>query len=263
RSLAQQWDVTFASPAQPGAQRADLSLLGVTEHSIALNCSSFDTWVQTLQPAIVIFDRFMMEEQFGWRVAEQCPQALRVLATADLHSLRETRQRQLREWLRGDGAANGLLAPTVSSTDLYAHMAALDVTQREIAAIFRSDITLLISDFEIELLTRYFQVPAFLLAHCPLLPDTPDTATWPSFDERANFISIGNFLHAPNWDAVLLLKETVWPLIRAQLPRAQLLVYGAYTPQKAVNLHNPAQGFNVMGWAADAPAVMRGARVCL
>ena len=261
--LAQQWVVTFASPAQPGEQRADLKALGVIERNITLNCSSFDSWVHALQPNIVIFDRFMMEEQFGWRVAEQCPEALRVLASVDLHSLREARQQQLREWLREDQSANGLLAPQLTPADLYACMVALDVTQREIAAIFRSDLTLLVSDFEIELLTQYFQVPPFLLTHCPLLPELPDKNAWPSFDERANFISIGNFLHAPNWDAVLLLKETLWPLIRARLPKAQLFVYGAYPPQKATNLHNPAQGFNVMGWAADALTVMRSARVCL
>ena len=28
-----------------------------------------------------MFDRFMMEEQFGWRVSEKCPQALRILDT--------------------------------------------------------------------------------------------------------------------------------------------------------------------------------------
>jgi hypothetical protein len=33
----------------------------------------------------VLFDRFMMEEQFGWRVAENCPNALRILDTEDLH----------------------------------------------------------------------------------------------------------------------------------------------------------------------------------
>jgi O-antigen biosynthesis protein len=261
--LAQQWAVTFASPAQPGEQRADLSALGVVEQAITLNCNSFDTWVHSLQPTIVIFDRFMMEEQFGWRVTEKCPQALRVLASVDLHSLRETRQHQLREWLRNDKSATGLFAPNLSPANLYMHMATQDLTQREVAAIFRSDMTLLVSDFEIELLTRHFHVPPFLLAYCPLLPEPPNTAAWPSFDERANFISIGNFLHAPNWDAVLVLKETLWPLIRAQLPKAQLFIYGAYPPQKAVNLHNSSQGFNVMGWVDDALAVMYSARVCL
>jgi hypothetical protein len=27
-------------------------------------------FVKQLQPSIVLFDRFMIEEQFGWRVAE-------------------------------------------------------------------------------------------------------------------------------------------------------------------------------------------------
>jgi hypothetical protein len=40
----------------------------------------------------VLFDRFMMEEQFGWRVAEKCPNALRILDTEDLHCLRLARQ---------------------------------------------------------------------------------------------------------------------------------------------------------------------------
>ncbi len=261
--LLQHWTITFASPAQPGVQRADLSVLGVAEQAIALNCSSFDSWVCELQPDIVIFDRFMMEEQFGWRIAEQCPQALRVLASSDLHCLREARQQQLRLALREERLGDGQLLPKPSPTELYAGMAALDITQREIAAIFRSDLTLLVSEFEIELLMQHFQVPEFLLAYCPLLPEQPHIAAWPIFTERAHFISIGNFLHAPNWDAVLLLKETLWPLLRARLPQAQLHVYGAYPPQKALELHNPAQGFYVLGWAEDALAVMRNARVCL
>jgi hypothetical protein len=30
----------------------------------------------------------MIEEQFGWRVAENCPNAVRILDTEDLHCLR-------------------------------------------------------------------------------------------------------------------------------------------------------------------------------
>jgi hypothetical protein len=43
--------------------------------------------VKELNPAVVLFDRFMMEEQF-WRVSENCPDALRLLDTEDLHCLR-------------------------------------------------------------------------------------------------------------------------------------------------------------------------------
>jgi glycosyltransferase involved in cell wall biosynthesis len=62
---------------------------------------------------------------------------------------------------------------------------------------------------------------------------------------------------------VLWLKHAIWPRIRRLLPQAQLHVYGAYPPPKALALHNAQQGFHVLGWADDAQAVMAQARVCL
>jgi glycosyltransferase involved in cell wall biosynthesis len=101
-----------------------------------------------------------------------------------------------------------------------------------------------------------------MLHWCPLMVDLP-SAPPATFEDRAHFLSIGNFRHAPNWDAVLWMKTTLWPLIREQLPNAQLHIYGAYTPPKATALHNAAQGFHVMNWAEDALQVMSAARVCL
>jgi len=79
------WSVTFATPALDSNFMVDLETIGVEKRTIALNCSSFDEFVQELNPSIVLFDRFLMEEQFGWRVAEYCPNALRILDTIDLH----------------------------------------------------------------------------------------------------------------------------------------------------------------------------------
>ena len=253
--------ITFASAAMPGATRADLVALGIHEQTIALNCASFDEWAHALDPDIVVFDRFMTEEQFGWRVEEQCPQALRVLETSDLHCLREARQQLLKDPILKQPA--DLHQTDIYKSDIYKVMAQQDITMREIAAIFRCDVALMISNFEIDLLTRSFSVPAELLLYCPFLLDMPDTKKWRSFEQREHFISIGNFLHAPNWDAVQWLKQSIWPAIRAQLPQAQLHVYGAYTPQKARELHNEREGFLVQGWAEDALSVMAQARVCL
>jgi hypothetical protein len=61
--------VTFASPAMDSDFMVDLELEEVTK-TITLNCSSFDVFVRELDPSVVMFDRFMMEEQFGWRVSE-------------------------------------------------------------------------------------------------------------------------------------------------------------------------------------------------
>lgn len=87
----QGFSITFACPAMDSDFMADLSSLNIDKKSIALNCSSFDTFIRELNPAVVLFDRFMIEEQFGWRVAENCPDALRILDTEDLHCLRLAR----------------------------------------------------------------------------------------------------------------------------------------------------------------------------
>lgn len=261
--LEQGWQITFSSPATEGEHRANLSALGINEVGIELNNSSFDTFISELQPDIVLFDRFMMEEQFGWRVEKHCPNALRILETVDLQSLRDARHQLFKDHLKHSSEADDLKDFFVkSSKQVFQPIAASDVALREMASLYRSDLNLMISDVEIDLLVDQFQVPKALLHWCPfMLADTPIQGR--PFDERAHFLTIGNFRHAPNWDAVLWLKTAIWPLIRQQLPGAQLHIYGAYTPPKATALHNAAQGFHVMNWAPDALEVMSGARICL
>lgn len=261
--LEQGWDITFSSPAGPGEHKADLTALGIREVPIELNNSSFDTFISELAPDIVLFDQFMMEEQFGWRVEKHCPDALRILETSDLQSLRHARHQRLKDRLKINDEQTDfteLFAPALHEE--FQLMASTDLAKREIAALYRCDLNLMISEVEIDLLVEEFGLPRQILHWCPLMIDLPDTAA-PGFEERAHFLSIGNFRHAPNWDAVLWMKTTLWPLIRARLPRAQLHIYGAYTPPKATALHNPAQGFHIMDWAEDALEVMSAARVCL
>ena len=262
--LAHHWQVTFASPAKPGPHRLDLQALGVQEVSIALNDASFDDFIQRLQPDAVLFDRFMMEEQFGWRVAKIVPNCLRILNTEDLHSLRQARHQRVKQALKSNQTINDLAALKLTdSNTLFDTMSQAEITQREIAAIYRSDLTLMISNFEIALLQRCFQVPESLLFYLPLIYPPKERTSLPRFSQRTHFVSIGNFRHAPNWDAVLWLKQTIWPLIRTQLPEAELHIYGAYPPPKATALHNPKQGFMVKGWAEDADTVIRNAKVLL
>jgi len=261
--LQQGWDVTFSSPAGPGEHQEDLPALGIREVPIELNNSSFDAFVSQLAPDIVLFEQFMMEEQFGWRVEKHCPGALRVLGTQDLQSLRHARHQRLKDRLKAsddDNDFSDLFAPALREE--FELMAETDMAKREIAALYRCDLNLMISEVEIELLVEQFKVPRSLLHWCPLMVEPPSAPPAP-FETRAHFLSIGNFRHAPNWDAVLWMKTTVWPLIRQQLPTAQLHIYGAYTPPKATALHNAAQGFHVLNWAQDALQVMTAARVLL
>jgi hypothetical protein len=246
----QGFEIIFASPAQDSDFMIDLKEWGVEKKSIALNCSSFDTYIKELNPSVVLFDRFMMEEQFGWRVIENCPNALRVLDTEDLHCLRLARQKAFKE------------NRPFSTSDLFVQ----DVAKREIASILRCDLSLMISEFEMEVLKTSFKIDEKLLYYLPFLLEPISSSTFeklPSFEERKDFLFIGNFLHEPNWNAVQYLRETIWPLLRKQLPEADLNIYGAYPSQKVMQLHQPKDGFHIKGRAIDANEVVQNARIVL
>jgi glycosyltransferase involved in cell wall biosynthesis len=243
---AQNWHVEFATPALRTEHMVNLEDYGITSQSIALNCTSFDDYVTTLNPDIVMFDRFMMEEQFGWRVDKHCPQALKILDTEDLQCLRNARHHALKA------------QRPFNKSDLHS-----DIAKREIAAILRCDLSLIISSYEMQLLRDVFNVTPHILHHLPFMVDlnTIPVVT-NNYQQRQHFITIGNFRHAPNWDAVLYLQQ-IWPLIRKQLPTAELHIYGSYPPPKATALNNPKTGFLIKGWADNAFGVMEKARVCL
>ena len=238
-------ELHFASAAQRGERCADLESLGVHCHTIALNCSSFDRWLKALQPSAVIFDRFISEEQFGWRAERACPEAMRILDTEDLHFLRAARQQAHREQRE------------LNDGDFCSEMAL-----REIASIWRCDLSLIISRYEMALLQQRFAIPDSQLLYLPLLQEGV-AGTPRDFDQRRHCMMIGNFRHAPNWDAVQFLQQQIWPRVRRELPEVECHIYGAYQPPKAASLHRPEQGFLLRGWAEDAHAVTAAARLSL
>nr|WP_299068009.1 glycosyltransferase family 4 protein [uncultured Allomuricauda sp.] len=244
------YQVVFSSTAAKSEYSYNLDLIDVESVTIKLNHSSFDVFVQELNPDIVVFDRYMMEEQFGWRVAEFAPQALRVLNTEDLHSLRKVREEcykqgeefTLKKWKNHS------------------------MTLREMASIYRSDLSLLISTYEMEILQSELGISKDMLLHLPFMLDeisNKEVNTWPSFEERKDFLCAGNGKHAPNVDSIVTLKRHIWPLIKNRLPEANLNIYGAYLPQQVLEMHNPKEGFYVMGWAEDLASKLKSTRVVL
>ena len=240
----QDYEITFLCSASKSDFSFDLSTISVQTKVIQLNDSSFDGEIKSLNPDVVLFDRFMIEEQYGWRVMENCPNALRVLDTEDLHFLRKAREmayKQNRELVFEDYIS--------------------DIFKREMASIYRCDLTLLISEFEMQLATETFKIDASLLFYLPFLSEEIKTNI-PSFEERNHFVSIGNFLHEPNWQTVLNLKK-YWKSIKKQLPEAALHVYGAYVSEKAKQLHNEKEGFLIKGRAESVADVYSKAKVLL
>ncbi len=239
------YKITFVSTAQKQTSAFDLSTLGVATFRITLNDSSFDEFVKELTPSVVLFDRFMIEEQFGWRVLEECPNAVRILDSEDLHFLRKARHEAVKQ-----------------QKELPTEVLHTDEAKREIASIYRCDATLTISEFEINYLQEIYKIPKDLLWYFPFLIEE-DQALNIDFSERTDFMFIGNFMHAPNWDAVLYLKKQLWPMLKKELPNASLKIYGAYASDKVFQLHNKKEGFLIMGRAPSVKEAMEQARVCL
>ena len=245
----QGYHITFASAASDSEFMFDLTSIKVEKISIKLNDSSFDEFVRKLNPDIVLFDRFVTEEQFGWRITENCPDAIRILETVDLHTLRLARQKNSKE------------NTNFKNQDLYSETA-----KREIASILRCDLSLIISENEMEFLTSIFQINPTLLYYLPFLVRKIDEnviSNWKKFEDRKDFIFIGNFLHEPNWDCVQYINLTIWPLLRKKLPDAKMLIYGAYASAKVLQLHKPQENFFIMGRAENAIQVVENARVVL
>lgn len=247
---SQNHDITFASTASKSEYSLDLCAINIKTENIVLNDSSFDDFIKKLNPGMVLFDRFLTEEQFGWRVSEFAPEALRILDTEDLHSLRQVREKLFKskieftpdKWLQSD------------------------ITKREIASIYRCDLSLIISTYEMDLLLKEVKMDKSLLLHLPFQLDKIENtkiSTWPNFNTRKDFICIGNGKHAPNIDAIVWLKKEIWPLIRDSLPKVNLHIYGAYLPVHIRQMHNPKAGFYVEGWVESVTKVMEQSRINL
>ena len=231
----------FATTAQASPYADKLPVARV--HTIQLNDPSFDVGIKKLDPQVVIFDRFMTEEQFGWRVTSECPHAVRILDTEDLHFLRKVRQ---------DGLLKSPRKDIMFS----------DLAKREIASILRSDLSLIISEFEYDLLQRAFGISTDQLLYLPFWSGGQRDEV-PGFDQRRDFVVLGSLLHGPNRDAVAYLSGAIWPELRSRLPQAELHIFGAYGDGKLAKYHTPEQGIHLKGWVEDLSEILPRYRVNL
>ncbi len=247
--LRNKYKITFVSSAAKTDNSFPLEELKIRTYSIELNNASFDDLILEVNPDIVLFDRFLTEEQFGWRVNENCPNAIRILDTEDLHFLRKARQK----------ASN-------NNDIISLKYLVNDIAKREIASIYRCDLSLIISKFEYNLLVNTFKIEKSFLFYIPFLVNNlslSDMHKYPNYASRKNFMTIGNFKHEPNYTAVLYLKNVIWKIIRNELPNTQLYIYGAYLPDKVKQLHNEKEGFIIKGWAESKEEAFVNSRICL
>jgi len=258
-----QWEITYVSPSSPNHFCRQLENAGVNTKTFLPNDSTFDAFIRELKPDYAVFDRFILEEQFGWRVRENSPHTVRIVDTEDLHFLRRTRQAALKANIDLESIFDAKL--DFNNED----------SVREVASIYRSDCTLIISDFEMHLLREDFEIPKNLLRLFRFCYEKPQLGT--GFESQKNFVMIGNFRHPPNADATRWLYTEIWPKIREEFQRRhsspssqsstttlpELHLYGAYPSREIMSLNNPKIGFHVKGPAENQYETLARYRVNL
>ena len=195
-------------------------------HKIALNCNSFDELILDLRPEVVLFDRFISEEQFGWRVYKNLPQCYTLLNTEDLHSLRLSRSNgKEEEW---------------ENTDTF---------KREIASFYRVDKVLIISREEINKLTALLPSIGSKLIYTPLIVHRREIATTNN-RKPWSFVFFGSGKHPGNKATLHRILE-MWPNILKIQPKSSLFIYGAYYPESLSNKANKLKQVSFLGWVED------------
>ena len=67
------YEIYALSAAQNTPLSDDLQSLGIHCQSISENDSNLEVLLREVAPQIVVFDRFITEEKFSWRVKQQLP----------------------------------------------------------------------------------------------------------------------------------------------------------------------------------------------
>lgn len=250
RNLKEQGAIVhFAAASKQGRYPDSLEALVQEIHEIRLNDSSFDALVKRLDCQFAVFDRFMTEEQYGWRVRAQLPHCKLILDTEDLHSLRLSRQEAVEKGISWN-------------EDLwYSH----PVFSRELASIFRCDLTLMISRAEIELLCGAFPWLGSLMVYAPFQMEAPDSTNDLPHESRKHFVFAGNGKHAPNADAIQILRSAIWPELSQRCPEAELRIYGAYLEELSLGPNDfpGSDRFIIKGYAPSIEEVFKTARLQL
>jgi GT2 family glycosyltransferase/glycosyltransferase involved in cell wall biosynthesis len=170
---------------------------------------------------------------------DYAPQARIVFDTIDLHYLRERRCAEV--------AGDATLARAAEQTRAL-----------ELDVIARSDVTLVVSEVERELLTQ--DAPD---AHVEVLSNLHRVAgAGRPFELRHDLVFVGGFRHPPNVDAVRWFAMEVFPRIRVRLPEIRFHCIGGDVPPEIAALSAQA-GIEVLGHVADITPYMDGARIAV
>lgn len=160
-------------------------------------------------------------------IRRKCPRAQIWFDTIDLHYLR----------LRRQHALDGLDATKAMGALAY---------KEEMAVISASDVTLVVSDVEVDELSK--EAPSARVAVLSNIHVSQQTVAPRS--SRQNIMFVGGFQHPPNIDAVEYYAREIWPQVRATHPDIKTYIIGSKMPDSLRKLGEEA-GLDMLGFVED------------
>ena len=226
--------------AQAGNALQQLRQLGV-ETWQAPFCPSTPAWLAThgRRFDVVMLCRHHLAAAVLPLVRRHAPQARVVLDTVDLHYLRESRAAKL---------AN---RPALEKS-------ALATRTRELAVIGASDVTLVVSEHERQVLAG--DAPGANVEVVSNLHDVIGDGL--PFAQRRDLVFVGGFRHPPNVDGVHWFVEAVLPLLRQDLPEVVFHCIGS-DPTAQILALRQHPGVLIHGYVADVAPAMQGMRIAV
>ena len=187
----------------------------------------------------VMVSRHYVASEFLPLLRAHAPQAKLIFDTVDLHYLRERRGAEV--------AGETALARAAERTRAL-----------ELDVIAKSDVTLVVSDIERDLLRS--DAPD---AQVELLSNLHRIAgAGQPFAQRRDLVFVGGFRHPPNVDAVRWFVQEAFPSIHARLPDVRFHCIGSHTPPEIEAL-GALPGVIVHGHVADIDPYIDGGRIAI
>lgn len=187
----------------------------------------------------VFISRHYIASQYASLVRAVAPRAKLIFDTVDLHFVREEREGELNQ-------DKTLLAQAVQTK------------RKELDLIRHCDITLVVSEFEKQLLADIApdaRVEIVSNIHS-IKPPRPD------YTEREGILFVGGFRHPPNIDAMQWYTTDVLPHLETLLPGVKTTIIGSHMPEsiKALEAH---PSLRVLGFVEDIEPELTRARVSI
>ncbi|MFZ7096534.1 glycosyltransferase [Luteimonas dalianensis] len=223
-----------------GEDTERLQALGI-EAWYAPHMGGLPAWLKAHGPRFssVIASRHYVARGLLPLLRKHAPQARLVFDSVDLHYLRERRAADL--------AGDARLQRTAMRTQAL-----------ELDVMARSDVTLVVSPAERELLAR--DAPQVRVEVISNLHQVAGAGR--PFEQRRDLVFVGGFRHPPNVDAVRWFVESVFARVRAALPDVRFhCIGGDLVPEIEALREHP--GVLVHGYVPDITPYMDGCRIAI